>query len=932
MKLTVDGAERELDPRPGQCLRTALREDGHFGVKKGCDTGDCGACTVLLDDVPVHSCLVPAFRAEGRSVTTVHGLASPDRLHPVQQAFLDHTAFQCGFCTPGLLVTAASLDQAQRQDLPRALKGNICRCTGYGPIADAIRSLDDPGLTPIARDARSPLAPAAHAIIGGKAAYTLDVPTAGVLHLKLLRSPHPHARIVSIDTSAARAIPGVQLVLTHADAPAQLFSTARHDRFEDSPLDTAILDRVVRHVGQRVAAVVADSVAVAEQGCAALRVEYELLVPVPTPEAALAPGAPVIHDKDPATSGIERPDRNIVASVHDEIGDVAAAFAGADIVREGEYFTQRMQHGHLETHASLAWVDEDGILVVRTSSQVPFLTRNALVRVLGLPADRVRVFCERVGGGFGGKQEMLTEDIAALAALRTGRPVMIEFTREEQFMGATCRHPMRVRTRVGAKRDGTLTAISLDILSDTGAYGNFGPAVMFHATNESIALYRCANKKVDATVVYTTTPPAGAFRGFGLGQAIFALEQTIDEVAAGLGIDPVSFREHNVIRPGDAMVSTSLALHDVEYGSYGLDQCLAHVREALSNNEVPGEIIGDPDWCIGTGVAASMIDSAPPMGHFGEARISLTADGYELIVGTAEFGNGSTTTHAQIAAARLGTGVDRIRIRQSDTALLGHDTGAFGSTGTAIAGLATQRAADALAAAMREAAAALTGTPAGEWEVGRDHVVRGRQRLALHALAPLSAQGLSTGTPRTVCFNVHGFRVAVHRPTGLLRILQSVQAADAGHVINPVQCRGQVEGGVAQGIGSALFEWIRLDETGAVTNPAFRSYHMPRLADLPRTTVFFADTHDRLGPLGAKSMSESPFNPVPAALANALANATGHRFRRTPFTRDRIWRALNPPAGDPDMSSVQRAEAAATMLGEKKPGSNVAGTSARSSG
>ncbi|MGH6727870.1 MAG: molybdopterin-dependent oxidoreductase, partial [Pseudolabrys sp.] len=469
MKLTVNGEVAAAEPAPGQCLRTFLRGLGWFGVKKGCDAGDCGACTVYLDGEPVHSCLVPAFRAEGRAVTTIEGLARGGELHPMQRAFLDAQGFQCGFCTAGMIMTAAALNQAQWADLGWAMKGNLCRCTGYRAIEDAFGGLhetESPGEG--AACGHSVAAPAGPDVVTGKARFTLDVAMDGMLHLKLLRSPHPHAGIRGIDKNAALAVPGVRAVFTHADAPKVAFSTARHENRLIDADDTMVLDDVVRFVGQRVAAVVADSEAAAEEGCRNLIVDYEILPAVIDPEAAMALGAPVIHDKSPQ-SRILNPQRNICAEVHGGIGDVDKGFAEADVIHEGTYFTPRIQHAHLETHCAIAWIDADGRLNVRTSTQVPFLTRQELARVFGLDPANVRVFCERVGGGFGAKQEMLVEDIVALSALKTGRPVMLEFTRAEQFIAATTRHPMRVHVKAGAKHDGTLTALQMRVISDTGA-------------------------------------------------------------------------------------------------------------------------------------------------------------------------------------------------------------------------------------------------------------------------------------------------------------------------------------------------------------------------------------------------------------------------------------------------------------------------------
>jgi putative selenate reductase molybdopterin-binding subunit len=443
------------------------------------------------------------------------------------------------------------------------------------------------------------------------------------------------------------------------------------------------------------------------------------------------------------------------------------------------------------------------------------------------------------------------------------------------------------------------------VLSNTGAYGNHAGPVLFHSCGESLGVYNCANKKVDAVVAYTNTVPSGAFRGYGLPQTLFAVEAAIDELAKGLGISPYEIRRRNVVKPGDPMLSPPGPGHtDVFYGSYGLDQCLDLVERAMQADGPKTEL--SADWLTGEGIALTMIDTVPPDGHLADARIALQDDGgFELIVGTAEFGNGTSTVHRQIAATGLATTVDRIRLLQSDTAHGGHDTGAYGSAGIFVAGRATQAAAENLADDLRVFASTATKTNPDTCVLANDFAVCGRQRLSYVQLAEaaraqghaLSATGTSAGTPRSVAFNVQGFRVAVNKFTGEIKILKSVHAADAGRVANPMQCRGQVEGGVAQSLGATLYEEMVIDDRGRVVNPKFRDYHLSSFADIPRTEVFFADTTDTLGPMGAKSMSESPYNPVAAALGNALADATGIRFTAVPFKPDRLWPMLHEKFG-----------------------------------
>ncbi|MET9519502.1 molybdopterin cofactor-binding domain-containing protein [Streptomyces sp. NPDC002994] len=886
----LNGRLMREQPAPGQCLRTYLRRQGCFGVKKGCDSGDCGACTVHVDGTPVHSCLYPALRAQGRAVTTAEGLSEGSRLHPVQQAFAAVQAFRCGYCTPGFVMTAAAMTPAQRADLPQALKGNLCRCTGYRCITQAIQSA-----TPARGDtertaAGAPLAAEVEDIVTGRARFTLDRPDpAGLLHVKLVRSEHQHARIVGIDITEALAVPGVHSVLTHHDAPKACFSTALHEHADEDPADTRVLDDVVRYAGQRVAAVVADSEAAAEEGCCRVRITYQTLPAVTGPEEALSAAAPHIH-----------PSGNIVDELHTTIGDVDTGLAEADFCYEGTFRTHRVQHAALETHASLVWEGDDGRLHVHTATQAPHLTRRLLGRVFGLPPKRLHVTAARLGGAFGGKQEMLTEDIAVLAALRSGRPVKLDYIRAEEFT-ATTRHPFQVRVKIAARRDGTLTALRLHVLCDTGAYGNHGPAVLRNACTEALILYRCPNVSVDGWALYTNNVPAGAFRGYGIGQVAFAVESALDERARTAGIEPLTMRRKAYPHPGQTAHAPT-ADGTPPTADHGITGCLDLIETARSQRKDTPPLLPGPAWLVGEGTAATVTHTQPSDGHIAQAAATMRPDGtYDVYTGAPEFGSQATTVHRRIAATALATTVERIHLHQGDTDLLTHDTGGFVSTGSTLAARAVQDACQRLHTVILDVAAAYTGIDRSVCRLGQDVVdcagrplplplVHQAARDADRKLASTASCDATGGTPGLAA-NAQWIRLAVDPATGLVTILGSIHASDAGTVLDPQQLRGQIEGAVAQGIGTILIENIRTDQHGRVTTTQLWTYPIPHISDVPHTDVHFVPAPGHL--CGAKPASEAAFNPVAPAVANALRDATGIRFTTLPLRADIIWAQLN---------------------------------------
>ena len=759
-------------------------------------------------------------------------------------------------------------------------------------------------------------------LVTGAPAFTDDIQLPGMLIGKILPSPHAHARIVRIDTRKAKALTGVHAVLTYQDVKRVPHTTAGQAWPEPSPYDTYLLDSKVRFVGDRVAAVAAESRAIAEQALRLIEVEYEVLPPVLEMEQAMQPGAPVIHD-EPDSKNIYDAQHNVAAHIVREIGNVDEGFREADYVFEREYRTQRQQHCMMEPHITICWLDGDGRLVIRSSTQVPFHCRRQVALILGIPVGRVHVIKPRIGGGFGGKQEMLLEDICGALALAARRPVKIEFTREEEFYMARSRHPQILRMKIGVKGDGTVVASHLKVLASTGAYGSHASTVQGNTGSKVLPLFRAPNLRFECDVVYTNTPVAGAFRGYGCPQGFFAMESLADEIAEKLKMDPLEFHRKNTIRQGD-VDKLSAQLGEGREGlprivrSCGLPECMEKAAAAIDWEKKRQAPAGRGSAIKrGVGMACAMQGSGIAGIDWASAFLKMNEDGsFCLQVGASDVGAGADTVLAQIAAETLGVTLDKIVITSGDTDFTPFDTGAYASSTTIITGGAVKKAAEKVRAQVLSLGSKMLDLPVEDLACGNNEVFSKSEPRKAVSMTDIGLQALykeklqimdaashfNTDSPPP--FSVTFAEVAVDTQTGKIQVEHLVTAVDPGVAINPMQAEGQVEGAVAQGLGFTLTEDLLLDEAGRPRNPNFLDYKIFSATDMPKLTTILVETGEPLGPYGAKSVSEVPINGVAPAIANAIYHAVGVRIRKLPIRAEDLLRALHEPEPDHEEEEV----------------------------
>ncbi len=954
LELTVNGKEQQLEIPDSRYLAEVLRYDlGLTGTKIGCNEAECGICTVLVDGVPVDSCVYPALKAHGKRVDTIEGLArrpvapasnrtgvaqrtsnfradDMQGLHPLQSEFVRHGAVQCGFCIPGLIMTArALLEENPEPDdhaIKVALKDTYCRCAGYPAIKTAIQSAaaimrgEEP-LPVTVPESNQPLnvvgkrviRPEAIAKVTGEAIFTDDISFPDQLYARTLRASHPHARIRSIDKSAALALPGVHAVLTADDIPGRINHGIVH---HDWP---ALAHKKVRYMGDPVAVVAAESAEIAAQALKEIQVAYDPLEIVDGPERALDPDAPHIHE-DWKTG-------NLIKHIKVRHGEVEKGFADADVVVERTYHTATTEHAFLEPECAIGvpagYDEEHEKVTVYVGSQIPYADRNQVAAALDLPDDAVRIVSPLVGGGFGGKEDIAAQIHVAMLAQATGRPVKMLYRRDESLLFHPKRHATVIRIKTGARRDGKLTAVQAELYGDGGAYASLSDKVMTRATTHATGPYVIPNARIDCYANYTNNPPSGAFRGFGVTQSAFAVEQNMDILAQELGIDPLDFRRMNAMRVGEITATGQLLRESV-----GLPQTLDVIDEKIRNDmealkangasSTPTERLSPYAWRQGNKAYAWGFGCAYKNTGLGggapdksSAIVEVYADGTaEVRTSAAEIGQGLVTVVAQTTAEELGLPYEQVKVLLSDTDLTPDGGPTTASRQTYVTGNAARMAAGVMREALSSVVAEQFDVPPGtiRFEEGllraNGHSVsfgdavqalidEGREPRAHYQYEAPETQPLGTGGDMHFAFSFasQAALIEVDLETGEVHVLKVVAVNDVGKAFNPIGLQGQVEGGVMMGLGNALTESF-IVEQGIPFTDVLARYKMPSIKHTPEIQSVIVEEPTADGPYGAKGVGEISSIPTTPAICNAIYNATGVRVYSLPVDQDALLREM----------------------------------------
>ncbi len=960
LKLNVNGRSCEDAVADTTLLVDHLRENlGLTGTKQGCDGGECGACTVLIDGEPHLSCITLAASCEGRHVETIEGLAIDGRMSRLQQAFHEHLGTQCGFCTPGMIMAAQALlrrnPSPSESDIRDALAGNLCRCTGYVKIIESVQAAcgaehslcacatgaaaaaeTDVETAPAIRPAaarghvvgeRTPLIDGIEKVTG-RARYTADLPFTNALVGRILRSPVAHGVIRAIDTSKARAIPGVRAVITGADfaAPYGVIPIAQNE--------WPLARDKVRYRGEPLVAVAAIDAATAEAALAAITIDIEPLPAYFSAGDARAPGATTLHDNKPG---------NIEREVSQIFGDVDAGFAAADLVREQNFHYAEVAHGQIELNAAVAsWEPEQGRLTTHSVTQVPYYLHLTLAQCLGLDAAQIRVIKPFVGGGFGHRVEPLNfEMVSAALARAAGGTVKLELSREDGFLTHRGRPETDIRLKLGMKKGGEITAVDCEITQRGGAYGGYGLVTILYAGALLHALYRLAAVKYHGYRVYTNTPPCGAMRGHGAVDARHAFESLLDSMAIELALDPIAARRANLIEP------PWRTLNDLQVNSYGIPACLDWVERASGWKARRGKMPRNDGLKRGLGMACShyVSGSAKPVHWSGEphAVIHLKLDfdgGVTILTGASDIGQGSSTLLSQVVAEVLLLPLARIRVVATDSALTPKDNGSYSSRVSFMVGNAALRAAQELLRVLIAAAATRLKVTVEQIEwLGERCVVSGSERgldfaeVVNAALVdtgtlmvkgnwstPPEAQGgkfrgAAVGSTAGFSYAAQVVEVSVDENTGRVSVERVWVAHDCGFAINPLAVEGQVQGAVWMGMGQALSEETQYHE-GLPLRANLLDYRMPTIAESPPIEVKLIETNDPLGPFGAKEASEGALHGFPPALCNAIFDAVGIRLTELPATPDRVLEAIHKRQRDERLRARRRSTTAPLVESE----------------